>query len=501
MTAYINHLSRRQYIELEICFEINNCIVPNFIQLNYGYSCIDTLSCKTDSIRINLYPTQVDITHTPTSETIIQTQQCKLDTIECAFSLVYPGDVDHIGIGIHVPTGVQILGADATYTIIGPPLGASDTLHIETSTETITTSGRNIYYTFDDDTALHGTPTRDRNEIEIGIKFIFGSCIDNEFTPTIYMIGQSFCNTTVQDSVTNIRIRPTHNVCPNIVLLADTIINATCNGSYNGSIRLVDTSGSAGLGIVSYVWSSSTGLLADTGLYIDSLLAGTYTVTATDGYGCSATASFVVGAGYVALPHPTIITPYTTCDSINTFVISDNFDTTKYQYWWEANNTVQQRDTIIDSSFVVMMNTPDSACNMIVYIRDKQTLCIDTMRIDILNCCLTNSSITGGGVPIISNTTLTNYIHDHGHIINNWAYRINGVFTIDTNYMFNGLDLYMEPFSSIVLNTGVQLIIDSCHIEACDTVMWYGFSIPNNTCTITMKRSYMSDAIIRWCCM
>jgi hypothetical protein len=155
------------------------------------------------------------------------------------------------------------------------------------------------------------------------------------------------------------------------------------------------------------VYSWSTG---DTGAVLSGITAGTYMVTATDGYGCSVSDTIVVAAGYVSLPHPAISYPFTTCDSINTFVITANFDTSKYQYWWEASNTVQQRDTILNSNFVLYIQAPDSACHMIVYIRDKQTLCIDTMMITMLECCYINSIITLGGVPMISNTKLTTFI-------------------------------------------------------------------------------------------
>jgi hypothetical protein len=517
LIANINHLGKNQFIELEICFEINSCVVPNFIQLNYGFSCIDTLSCKTDSIRISLYPTQVDITHTPTSARTINTQQCKLDTIECAFRLRYPGDVDHIGIGIHVPTGVRVLGANAIYTIIGPPVGASDTLHIETTTDTTTATGRNIYYTFDDDTALHGTPTRARNEIEIHIAFIIGSCRDNDFKPIIYMRGQSFCNTTIQDSVTNITINPTATSCPNIILIADSIRNATCNGSRDGYLRLVDTSGSAGLGIVTYAWSSSTGLLADTGLYIDSLLAGTYTVTATDGYGCSATESFTINALTQPILLPTVsYQPYTTCDLRADSIVFAPYmppvpsplplpytpPIPHYTYTWTATNI----DSLYPDSGVILGGTlyrhsfpirfADSLVGSTIIIRATDSSgCYDELRIWVEPCCVRSERL-------ISNIRLSQldsslFFRDTFGYYNfvSTSFRINGTFTIDRNCTFTAGDFYMEPYSQIIILPNLNVSITQKNIVACDTTMWKGIIVGRNSTLNVQNDCRIYDAL------
>ena len=72
-----------------------------------------------------------------------------------------------------------------------------------------------------------------------------------------------------------------------ILVTENTIVDAACNGDTTGSIQ-VDVSG----GIGPYLFSWSTG---DSTQDINSLSAGTYTITVLDGAGCQTVAMFTVG--------------------------------------------------------------------------------------------------------------------------------------------------------------------------------------------------------------
>ena len=74
---------------------------------------------------------------------------------------------------------------------------------------------------------------------------------------------------------------------PTAVEVATVAVNAACNGEASGSAPATAQGGTPGY---TYAWSNG-----DSGASITGLAAGTYTVTATDANGCTATASVTVG--------------------------------------------------------------------------------------------------------------------------------------------------------------------------------------------------------------
>ena len=70
---------------------------------------------------------------------------------------------------------------------------------------------------------------------------------------------------------------------PALIVTTTTTINILCNGGSDGSITVSSTGGT---GSITYSWSNG-----ETTETISNLSAGTYTVTATDGNGCTATTS------------------------------------------------------------------------------------------------------------------------------------------------------------------------------------------------------------------
>ena len=74
---------------------------------------------------------------------------------------------------------------------------------------------------------------------------------------------------------------------PSLVILTANVGNITCFNSNNGSINLVVTGGNP---IYSYIWNTGA-----TTQNLSGLSGGTYSVTVTDGNGCTTTNSFVLG--------------------------------------------------------------------------------------------------------------------------------------------------------------------------------------------------------------
>ncbi|HWB62584.1 MAG TPA: SprB repeat-containing protein, partial [Chitinophagales bacterium] len=113
---------------------------------------------------------------------------------------------------------------------------------------------------------------------------------------------------------------------------APQITNVSCNGGTNGQIIVSLTGGSSP---ITYSWSGGT-VNGDT---VSGLGAGTYTVTATDGNGCSATGSYTVTApSAVTFGQPTITNA--TCGSnTGSITASASGGTGTITYTWSNTST------------------------------------------------------------------------------------------------------------------------------------------------------------------
>jgi gliding motility-associated-like protein len=104
-----------------------------------------------------------------------------------------------------------------------------------------------------------------------------------------------------------------------------TIVDVTCGGAQNGSIT-ISTSG--GLGTIHYVWSNG-----DTTTTINGLAGGTYSVTASDAGGCSASTSYVVNEPSPISIDGTVITQ-ATCTTGGCIIVSGFGGTGTLTYTW-----------------------------------------------------------------------------------------------------------------------------------------------------------------------
>jgi hypothetical protein len=129
--------------------------------------------------------------------------------------------------------------------------------------------------------------------------------------------------------------------------------NVTCNGLNNGSLALTV---SGGVGPYTYLWSNG-----QTGASISSLATGTYTVTVTDGEGCTNARNYTI-----TQPAPLAVAASITNVSCNglsngsaTAVVSGG--TSPYSYLWSNGQTTQTATGLASGSHTVTV-TDNKGC-------------------------------------------------------------------------------------------------------------------------------------------
>jgi gliding motility-associated-like protein len=167
--------------------------------------------------------------------------------------------------------------------------------------------------------------------------------------------------------------------------------NVSCNGGSNGSVNLTVNNGA---GNYSYAWTGPNGFTASTE-DISNLVQGTYSVTVTDGAGCTKTGSVVI-----TQPSPMTITPNTinpnSCNAHNgkiTLYVAGG--TGPYTYLWPDGATGSYHYNLQPGSFPVVV-TDANGCS--------QTITVT------LTAPASNQTIIGS----ISSTNITCYGANNG---------------------------------------------------------------------------------------
>ncbi len=208
---------------------------------------------------------------------------------------------------------------------------------------------------------------------------------------------------------------------PSMNLTVNTTSNVSCTGGDDGGLS---TTVSGGSGTYSYTWSTTS-----TSDAISDLIAGTYTVTVTDGFGCTVTGSQVV-------TEPAVLTVSLSLNG--TFGSSgvscpDEADgginstttggTTGYTYLWNGGQTTPHLDNI--GAGVYMLTVTDANdCTVAdtLTITAPSDLSFTVNYSDITDCGVTDGAI---GVNASGGT-------------GSYEYSIDGT-TWQTNYQFNNL--------------------------------------------------------------
>ena len=123
------------------------------------------------------------------------------------------------------------------------------------------------------------------------------------------------------------------------------ISNVLCLGNANGSINMTPAGGD---GVYSYLWSNSA-ITQD----ISSLLAGTYTVTITDGNSCTGQSTYTVTQPNNLTSSAVVTNPLCNGDATGSIDLNVLGGTIPYSYLWSNGFTGQDPSLLLAGSYTV----------------------------------------------------------------------------------------------------------------------------------------------------
>lgn len=177
----------------------------------------------------------------------------------------------------------------------------------------------------------------------------------------------------------------TYNVtaAPNAITMgAATITDAQCAGSADGGIA---TNVSGGVGTLTYNWASGQNTANLTGI-----VAGVYSVTVSDGNGCSASASYTVGSNSALVLGPPTIT-VVTCQSGGSITADVSGGTQPYNYTWSNTQQTGQYISNLQAGDYTLTARDANGCS----INDTYTVGTDPSAVAITNALITNVTCVG----------------------------------------------------------------------------------------------------------
>lgn len=143
---------------------------------------------------------------------------------------------------------------------------------------------------------------------------------------------------------------------PTAIVLSATTTDAGCSGSTNGAI---DLTVSGGAGSYAYDWGGGTTTEDRT-----NLAAGSYTVTVTDGFGCSVSGTYSVSGSSAIGVTQSITDVACNGGSDGAIDITVSGGSTPYTYVWSTGATSEDINTLVVGTYTVTV-TDDSSCTSV----------------------------------------------------------------------------------------------------------------------------------------
>lgn len=167
----------------------------------------------------------------------------------------------------------------------------------------------------------------------------------NEGTYTVTITDNNSCTKTLSGSIANFA---------SPVLTIDSVVAARCFGQNNGGIYIAF---SGGISPLTYLWSN-----ASTNQDLQNVISGTYTVTATDANGCTATLSRAITQP--AVLSATVSSTNATCGNSNgTASATPSGGTSPYTYLWSNAQTTQAVSGLTAATYTATI-TDNNGCTI-----------------------------------------------------------------------------------------------------------------------------------------
>jgi len=182
------------------------------------------------------------------------------------------------------------------------------------------------------------------------------------------------------------------------ITLTETHVNVSCNGGNNGSINLSVSGGVFGY---SYNWSNGSTLQDPSGL-----AANTYTVSVTDGAGCTATLSVTITQPTVLVLTETHVNVLCNGASTGSIDLTVTGGTSGYTYSWSNTATTQDISNLAATSYTVTVTDANNCTATIsITITESAVIVLSETHLDVL-CSGGNSGSIDltviGGTPVYS---------------------------------------------------------------------------------------------------
>ena len=208
---------------------------------------------------------------------------------------------------------------------------------------------------------------------------------------TVTATDSSGCSVTASYNITQ----------PNAVTFGTpVIVSPACNGNNNGSITVTATGGT---GTITYSWTGGVIGATDT-----ALVAGTYTVTATDSLGCSATASYTVTQPQ-AVTFGNSIVDSITCNGAGngSITVVANGGTGSFTYAWSNQLTGATISGLSAGQYcVIATDSLGCSASTCFTLTDPPLLTIDSAHVTEATCVLGGTVVVyaSGGTGVLTYT-------------------------------------------------------------------------------------------------
>ena len=213
---------------------------------------------------------------------------------------------------------------------------------------------------------------------------------NSQTTKTATLLAKGTYTVTVTDSRGCSKKASTNVTSPSAVKITAVASNVKCKGNCNGSIT-VTASGGSGAGY-QYIWSNNA-----TTASIYNLCKGTFTITVTDGKGCSSKLVKTITEPAKALGVSISKTECSVCfpNCNGTATANPTGGTSPYTYLWSTSATTKKITALCEGSYTVTV-TDKNNCSVICYTTLISTCCNITLNPNIsdnTNCTPLNGSI------------------------------------------------------------------------------------------------------------